>query len=146
MKLRSLFLLSLLVTVASTLGCASSEEQKTEISHELGRDVSEPTAKSEKDWSQVKSEFIGQSDERLRFINSDVNQLEKSKQKLGPKQKTPAITAIENTRSLLNEAREALGDLKKVDADEWETERLEFLSKMNELEERYASARSYYVN
>ena len=131
-------LIPLLAIIGFGLGCASSSDKPDTV---IKQEITE-TPDTSAPWDVRKDTFINQSDARINAITQDVTRMEKSKNNLKSGERNRAASAIDETKDLLSDVKEELGDLKKVDADEWEEERLEFLSKLNQLEEKYTTAKN----
>lgn len=98
-----------------------------------------------KDWTQRRDEFVSASQKKLDRIYDDVQGLEKNGKLKDRGDARKAKNEAEDIREDIVDLKKDLNDdAKDVDADDWEKERTNMQSKINELETDYHKLHGLY--
>lgn len=102
----------------------------------------EALGQTREDWNEQRTEFLDESEQRLNDIANDVNEMQSSRIKIQNSERARA--QVRELSSMLENVREELRALKDVGAEQWESEKDEFLGSLNALEKKFESTRRLY--
>lgn len=130
------FLAMVLTLAQACTSPSSSSKTKEEVKEAMGVTAT--------DWMEVKNDYVAKSEARINDIATDVAKMEAQPLTISKKAKDKLGDKIEETKDMVSEIREDLQDLKKADADDWQSEQAEFQTALNKLEKNFDEVRSHY--
>jgi len=128
------------ILVLGLVSSCTSAGQKSQMKEEFN----EITGQTNTNWSERKTQFLRRSENKLNEISTDLNKMKKHHMNPKMRHSSDAMNNLNKSKKYLEDVREELADLKKVDASDWQDEKRDFVTSLNILENQFEKTRSFF--